>query len=85
MPQRLSLHAAAQNGHVAAIKALLEAHADVDAALLDGRRALHSAAMQGHVDAIKALLEAHADVDAATNDGSCSARSTHAASTTTTS
>ena len=52
----------ASNGHVDAIKALLEAHADVDAVNHYGFRALHLA-KNGH-GAIKALLEAHADVDA---------------------
>ena len=64
-----ALVGAAMYGHTGVIKALLEAHADVDAANNDGRRALHSAAKCGHPDAIKALLEAHPDVNAAAKFG----------------
>ncbi|KXZ44157.1 hypothetical protein GPECTOR_72g604 [Gonium pectorale] len=58
-------HIAAENGHVEAIAALLQAGANKDAANEDGRTPLHVAAENGHVEAIAALLQAGANKDAA--------------------
>ena len=75
---------AAATGRADAVKALLEAGADVDAKTSDGTTALivaaygmfktppetpKAAARGGHADTVKALLEAGADVDAKTSNG----------------
>ncbi|KXZ44518.1 hypothetical protein GPECTOR_66g246 [Gonium pectorale] len=60
---------AAQNGHVEAIAALLQAGANKDAADKKGWTPLHIAALKGHVEAIAALLQAGANKDAAKEKG----------------
>ncbi|MEM6396546.1 MAG: ankyrin repeat domain-containing protein [Bacteroidota bacterium] len=60
----LPLHLAAEDGQVAALRALLEAGADVDARDGHRRTALICAASDGHYSAAKLLLEAGADIDA---------------------
>jgi ankyrin repeat protein len=62
-------HAAAQQGDVAAVAALLLAGARVDAANKQGETALHKAAREGHAPVVTALLQAGARVDAADKDG----------------
>lgn len=51
------MHVAAANGHVSAIRALLQAGAEVDIADENGATPLHYAADAGHVEAVDALLE----------------------------
>ena len=58
------LHVAAVKGHTEVVKLLLEAGADKNAAVLNGRAALHLGAMKGHSEVVKLLLEAGADKDA---------------------
>jgi ankyrin repeat protein len=57
------LHTAAQRGHVAAVRLLLEAGADPNArAAGDNTYPLHWAAAQGHLEIVRALLDAGSDV-----------------------
>ena len=51
-----ALCAAAENGHPEAVRALLEAGAEVDHASDDGFTALHVAAQNGHTAVIQALV-----------------------------
>ena len=62
--------AAALSDSVAAIEALLEAGAQVDARTEVGRTPLHAAVRHGDAAAIGALINAGAQVDARTEDGS---------------
>ncbi|XP_075992412.1 E3 ubiquitin-protein ligase mind bomb 1 isoform X2 [Anticarsia gemmatalis] len=59
-----ALQAAAQNGHVEVIRALVEAGADVDAEDRDGDRAAHHAAFGDEPAALRALAAAGADLSA---------------------
>ena len=61
------IHLAAQNGHLAIVRLLLEACADKEAARADGATALHTAA--GRLDVVRLLLEAGADKDAVDDYG----------------
>ena len=58
----LLLRKAAENGHTATVKALLQAGADVHA---DSDFALRLATQRGHISVVKVLLEAGADIDSA--------------------
>ncbi|KAG2492688.1 hypothetical protein HYH03_009102 [Edaphochlamys debaryana] len=64
------LHFAAGGGHAAVVEALLQAGADVEAAMAteEQARPLHLAAAGGHADVIRALLKAGACVDALQSD-----------------
>jgi hypothetical protein len=63
--QRWALRLAAQRGHVAALRALLDGGADIEAELDGSRmRALHVAALYGRTAAVRLLLERGADVKA---------------------
>lgn len=75
---RTPLMHAAQHGHVDAMRALLDAGAEVDAVAMSTgdfswdqpqTTALHDAAGGGHADAVALLLEAGADPDALAMDG----------------
>ena len=68
-PNGQGLVLAAQEGHLAVVRLLLEAGADKDAADTDGDTALHIAAKEGHLEVVRLLLEAGADKDAADTDG----------------
>jgi ankyrin repeat protein len=57
------LHVAAKEGHVAVLRALVGAHANVGAATTTGATALHFAASSGNVEAITILLDHGADVN----------------------
>lgn len=59
-----ALQAAAQNGHVEVIRALVEAGAEVDAEDRDGDRAAHHAAFGDEPAALRALGAAAADLNA---------------------
>ena len=67
-PNGQGLVLAAQEGHLAVVRLLLEAGADKDAADTDGDTALHIAAKEGHLEVVRLLLEAGADKDAADTD-----------------
>ena len=56
------------NGHTEAIRALIAAHANIEALDDDQSTPLHLAALNGHTEAIKALLEAHANIEALDNN-----------------
>ena len=57
------LYIAAGNGHVAALRFLLEQRADVNARYATGATALHDAAENGHTECCLALLEFEADIN----------------------
>jgi ankyrin repeat protein len=63
------LHIAAVRGDVAAILALLDAGADIQARGEHGYSPLHEAIEQGHIEAVKALLERGASVKATDDEG----------------
>jgi ankyrin repeat protein len=69
MPCDTPLQEAANNGHVAAIAALLKAGARVDGADSFAYTPLMNAAFNGHTAAIDALLAAGADVNHANRHG----------------
>lgn len=58
------IQAAAQNGHVEVIRALVEAGAEADAEDRDGDRAVHHAAFGDESAALRALAAAGADLNA---------------------
>ena len=57
----------AGRGDPAAVEALLDRGADVDAKDIDGRTALMLAIQNGHLDVVKALIAKGADVNAKDN------------------
>jgi uncharacterized protein len=63
------LHVAAIRGDVPAIRALLEAGADINAPGEDGYTPLHDAALQGHSEAVRLLLERGASREIRNDDG----------------
>ena len=65
------LYEAAGYGHSEAVKALLDAGADVEAKNANGNFALIFAAQEGHPEVVKLLLNAGADKDAQTTDPKC--------------
>jgi ankyrin repeat protein len=60
---RTVLYLAAKHGHEQVVRTLLEAGADVEAALPSGARP-YIAAQNGHVEVVRTLLEAGAQVEA---------------------
>ena len=62
-------HMAAEDGHEAVVRLLLEHKADADVKDDDGRTALHRAAENGHETVVQLQLEHKADVDAKDNIG----------------
>ena len=63
------LMAAATNGHLAAVQALLAAKADMERTSPLGETALMFAAFNGHLDIVNALIAAGADVNARDHEG----------------
>jgi len=66
---RGSLFLAARYGDADAVRALLDAGADVTSTCEDGRTPLHVAAAHGSADAVRTLLDAGADVMSTCEDG----------------
>ncbi len=64
-----ALHFAARNGHVEAVRALVQAHANLDLVDADLSNALVLAALNGHTDAAVELLNAGADPNIADKYG----------------
>ena len=60
---------AAEKGHAAIVRALLDAGADTDLAANDGGNPLYIAAYYGHEAIVRTLLDAGAGKDLADNDG----------------
>ena len=60
---------AAANGDKAAVSALLQQHADVNAATADGATALHWAVYRDDKDLVELLIKAGANVKAASREG----------------
>jgi ankyrin repeat protein len=60
---------AAENGHGAVVRLLLEAQVDVDVKDEYGGTVLHRTAVNGHEAVVPQLLEAKADVNAKTESG----------------
>jgi len=65
----VTMHEAAGAGCCEALRALLAAGADVNAAVDDGWTCLHSAVKGGHADAVRLLLDSGADPGSATTSG----------------
>ena len=63
------LYIAAQQGHLDAVRALVDAGASVDQAVDDGATPLCIAAEDGHLEVVRALVGAGASVELAMNDG----------------
>ena len=64
-----ALFYAATCDHIALVKLLIEAWADVDKKMIDGSTALSYAAEYGHTSCVMALVHAGADVNVTTNQG----------------
>lgn len=62
------LHAATLNGHLEAVKLLIEHTAEVNAKDKDGWAPLHLAARNGHLDVVKLLIRQKAEVDTKDDD-----------------
>ncbi len=62
------LHLASKNGHLDAMKVLLENGGDANARSYSGHTPLHLAARHGHEDAFLMLLEYNADINAENDD-----------------
>lgn len=65
---KTSLIWAAEDGHLAFVKCLLNQKANVAARDCFGMTALHYAAENGHLDCVESLVEAGSDVDARTDN-----------------
>eukprot|EP00435_Cladocopium_sp_Y103_P053087 s631_g16.t3 len=65
MTDMTPLHAAAEHGHVAPMRLLLEAGAEIDAPSVGGKEAapLHAAAQSGHLEAVRFLIQNGAQKD----------------------
>ena len=59
---------AAAAGHTRVVRALLNAHADVNTRVGRGYTALYQACLNGHTEVVRLLLENHADVGASRKD-----------------
>ena len=66
---QLTVHEAAKEGNLKAVKQHLADGADLDARDGDRMTPLHLAAMEGHKEIVKLLIPKGADVNAMENDG----------------
>ena len=64
----LELHIAAEKGHEAMVRALIESGADVNTANNDDATPLYIAAQEGHEAMVRVLIELGADVSKTTDD-----------------
>ena len=64
------LTTAAQNGHLAICRLLIDKGAQVEAKDWDHRTPLHQAALRGHVEIVRLLCDRGADIEARSNFGS---------------
>ena len=65
----ISIHKAADNGQIEAVKKHLDAGTDVNAKSGSGMIPLHYAALEGHKELTELLLGKGADVNAVDDDG----------------
>ncbi len=72
-----ALHNAANCGHSAVVKQLLQAGAGVGQCALTGANALFNAATAGHTECVEVLLDAGSIVDAVTTSGSTADSDSH--------
>ena len=63
------LHAAADNGHLAICRLLIDKGAQVEAKNSHGWTPLHHAAYRGHIEIVRLLCDRGADVEACSYDG----------------
>jgi len=64
-----ALHIASSQGHVTAVKMLLEANAEINKGHSHGQTPLAAACSRGHEDVVRLLLASQADVEIASRDG----------------
>ena len=64
-----ALHYAAEDGVPEAVKALIDARADVEATNVDGAVPLHHAAFAGHLDVVNVLLKEGANISVTNRHG----------------
>lgn len=73
----MPLHIAAVRGDVAAITALLDAGADIQARGEHGFTPLHEAVLQGHIEAVRLLLHRGASASLTADDGQTPVQTAH--------
>jgi cytohesin len=69
MSLNIQLITASKKGHTECVRLLLEAGADKNSKMNDGKTPLHLASLNGHTECVRLLLEAGADKNSKMNDG----------------